>query len=376
VSYQTTYSSLANATFNAPIVTQPVTKVAHNANPEIKIGLGRGPFTRDQDDVDYWFWQGEDNTTYAVPFVGTVSFPVAIVTPLVAVSTPTVKANFFPKFTLTKKDGGYKVLSGLDLDNAIAAFSVSGNNLSWSMPATVDPGTTKPIIFGPLDWQVEQNVYFTAIFPVTLKDTTLGFAAVASADTPLPPDTNGIKYIKPIWLVYHCVLPGTMITLDDGTTLPIEKITSNHAVQIDESGASLAIRGNSIARHNGPVFRLTTRRREIVVSYGHVILSPDGPVAAHDLRSGEQIQTLDGPDEIVAIKTEPYHGLMYNLEINDPKSENGSTLYANGIRVGDMRMQASHRRLQQRSQKWLLSKVDPIFHQDCINHLALSDWRS
>lgn len=363
VSYQVPYANLAQ--LNAPTVTQPVTTAAHAANAMIKVGLGRGPVGQNKDDVDYWFWQGTGNTTYAVPFVGSVAFTDNIKTPL------TVGTNFFPSFSLTRTDGGYKLLSGTDLDNAIAGFAANGKTLSWSLPATADPATCKPILFGALNWQVESNVYFSAQFPVNLTNGQLAYAAVVSADTQ-PTTTVGITYIKPIWFVYHCVAPGTLITLGDGSTLPIEKITSAHAVRIDASGVSLAVRGNSVAPHKGVAYRMTTKGgRNLVMSHGHLVITAQGPVAAQDLHKGEQVLTLDGYDEITDLTSFAYDGLLYNLAVGDPNAENGNSLYANGILIGDMRMQADHRRAQSRCLKTLLSKIDPVFHQDCINHLAM-----
>lgn len=364
VNYQVPYSALAQ--LNAPNVTQPVTTPAHAANAMIKIGLGRGPVGQNKDDVDYWFWQGTSDTTYAVPFVGNVAFAINIATPL------KVSTSFFPRFALTRKDGGYKVLAGADLDNAVAGFSASGATLSWNLPATTDPATCKPILFGPLNWQVESNVYFDAQFPVLLTNGTLGYAAVVSNDQQ-PPTTQGITYIKPIWFVYHCVAPGTLVILHDGSTLPIEEITGAHSVRIDASGASMAVTANTVAPHRGKAYRMTTRNgRALVMSHGHLVITPHGPVTAQDLYRGEQILAVDGYDEISELVSFDYDGLLYNLGVGDPNAENGNTLYANGVLIGDMRMQGNHRRMQSRSVEILLSKIDPVFHEDCLNDLALS----
>jgi hypothetical protein len=364
VSYQVPYSQLAQ--LNAPTVTQPITTAPHAGNAMIKIGLGRGPIGQKKDDVDYWFWQGTSDTTYAVPFVGNVAFTTNIATPL------TVGTNFFPRFALTRMDGGFKLLAGADLDNAIAGFSVSGATLSWNLPANTDPATSKPILFGRLNWQVQSNVYFDAQFPVTLTNGTLGYAAVVSNDQQ-PLTTQGITYIKPIWFMYHCVAPGTLVILHDGSTLPIEQITGAHSVRIDASGASMAVTANTVAPHKGKAYRMTTKNgRALVMSHGHLVITPLGPVAAQDLYQGEQILAVDGHDEISDLVSFDYDGLLYNLGVGDPNAENGNTLYANGILIGDMRMQGNHRRTQSRSVKVLLSKIDPVFHEDCLNDLALS----
>jgi hypothetical protein len=359
VNYQVPQSALG--ALQMPTVTQPIVKPAHAANAMIKIGLGRGPAGQNKDDVDYWFWQGTNDTSYAVPFVGNVTFSANIRTPL------TAGTNFFPDFSLVRTDGGYKKLSGAPLDAAIAAFAANGAALNWSMPATDDPNTSKPINFGQLNWQVESNVYFNAQFPVTLTNNVLAYAAVVSADQQ-PVNDQGITYIKPLWFVYHCVAAGTQITLADGSTSPVEKITSSNSVQIDTSGKSLKVRGNTVARHRGIVYRLGTKSgRSLVMSYGHVILTNEGPVAAQDLQLGQMVQTLEGTEPITGLESFERDEMLFNMELDTGDATDGASLFANGIRVGDTVMQANYRRNRRRNLDVVLSRIDPMFHQDCIN---------
>ncbi|WP_193188885.1 Hint domain-containing protein [Nisaea sediminum] len=363
-SYQTTVNALGG--FEKPTVDQPKQTAAHVGNSAIKIGLGRGPIGQNKADVDYWFWQGTNDTTYAVPFVGNVNFPQNVDTPL------TVGTNFFPEFTLTRTDGGYKKLMGQGLTNAVNGFSVSGQTLSWRLPATNEAATTNPIVFGALNWQTESNVFLTAQFPATLADGTLGFAAVVSTDQ-TPPETIGTAYIKPIWFVYHCVAPGTLVTLDDGTTAKIEDISVGRKVRVGADGRALPVLANAVAPHRGEAFRLkTSAGRELTMSFGHLVLTPFGPLRAQDLVTGGEVLTEKGTEKIVSIEEIFYDGLFYNLEIDDPEADGGSTLFANGVQIGDMRMQADHRRSPYRDVKASLSRIDPDFHQDFLNHLSLA----
>lgn len=353
-----------------PTVTQPVQKPAHAGNPYIRIGLGRG--NGDTSDVDYWFWQGTSNTTYAVPLVGSVQFTSNMASPLV----PNQNLFIYGKLARAAgSGGGYYNIPPDSLTNFYNNCQASTpNTLAWNLPAGTSPSNSNPLIFGSIPWTSEVATYLFIQFQVLLQGTPIpAVAVIQSSDTPDNDPLDGVTNIKPLQFVYHCLAQGTLITLADGSTLPVESLTTGHVVRTGE-GQTLPVTSTWVAPHQGPVVRLETDAgHTLVMSHNHVVMTPQGPQMAGDLAEGGQVHVSGGTATITTARTEDFDGLLCNASLsapNQPADATRNTMFANGVQVCDFEVQTQHGRDRRADPDVVRASIDPVFLPDYENYLA------
>jgi hypothetical protein len=354
-----------------PQVTQPVQTQPHLSNPYIRIGLGRanGP----NSDVDYWFWQGTDNTQYAVPFVGTVQFTDPIVTPL----TPNTNFWVFGKLIRGPgSGGGYVNLPAAALTNIYNNCQIiNPTTLQWSLPAgTSQSNQGNPIIFGSVNWSTTAVTYLYMQFNVSLQGQAFpAVAVVQSSDNPDIDPLDGVKNIKPIQFLYTCLAAGTLITLADGSKAKVEDLTLEHTVRTNDSGGTLRVTTTTVARHRGKAVHIVTDGgHDLILSHSHVLPTSDGPRTAHELKVGDILNVEGGKATITQKVDEAFEGLLCNVSLSEPNVRIGAeenTLFANGIQVCDYEVQISHERVHRTNKDVVLAAIDPIFHPDYLNYL-------
>jgi len=141
--------------------------------------------------------------------------------------------------------------------------------------------------------------------------------------------------------IRHCLAKGTLVTMADGTTLPIEQLNNTHTVLSGEF-ATLPVRATSQAPAS------LDETLTIAGASGHLLTLSDGcvvwtsaePLQAGELKIGDTIITLKGTDTISSIERRAYNGILYNLHLSNgeqpgPMSVSGTNFFANGILVGD-----------------------------------------
>ncbi len=347
-----------------PVITQPVQKPNHQTEPYIEIGLGRGLGDQYKDDLDYWFWQHTSNLTFAVPFVGNVTF-----TGNIKALTP----DHFSLFvTLAKKDGGYKTLTGNELDAVRERYSISSQKvLSWNLPWAEKEADCHPIIFGMLNWASDSVTYFTCTMMVDIEgQQEPAYASVSSLDMPDEDQNDGVLYIKPIQWQYHCLAEGTEIVMADESVLKIEELNSNHSVMTGNKGTTLPVRSTFVGSHKGPARKITTEDNHVLtLSECHIVMTPEGPCQAKRLNIGDTILVKEGTAKIRSNELIEFDGFLYNIKLGNSVDHkemidsNDTQMFANGILVGDQQMQNSYDKWYQ-TEEVVLKSIDPDFHTD------------
>jgi len=164
----------------------------------------------------------------------------------------------------------------------------------------------------------------------------------------------------------------------DGSTRAVESFTADHHEQVRSGEGSVrVVLGTTQGTEPRPLVRLKTDQgHDLLVTRTHPIVAPGRIVLAMDLKAGQQVLTEEGHATLVSVSAEPYGGQVYNLRIGDDDDARAgrSTLYANGILVGDLRMQ-SHHELQELERRrgdpeHLLKRLAPEWHEDFRLHLA------
>jgi hypothetical protein len=366
--------SFKRLTTSDPVVTQPVQKPQHASNPYIIIGLARG--LGNQADVDYWFWQNDPNNfTLAVPLVGNVQFDAPI-----QQLNPGTTINLF--FNLAKAGGGQASIqpNSATMAQIYQRFSISNTNnqiLQWNLPATNDQSTTYPVIFGQTDWAADTVTYFTCNMTVNLVGQPLpSYASIMSVDNTSQDPIDGTAFIKPIQFVWHCLAQGTGITMADGSTRKIEDLVGGEIVRVDNKGGTLAVRATFAAPHRGPAVKVTMADgKQLVLSQGHVVVMADGSVRlVQELSAGDSLTVLDGTGKVATVEQIEHEGILYNLSLGsyeEAKSllPDGTTMFANGVLVGDHQMQTVTRIRRKTHPEAVRAAIDPIFLKDYESHL-------
>jgi hypothetical protein len=357
-----------------PYVSAPVKTEKKSGDPNIRIGLGRGPATQPKDDVDYWFWQQQDNTTYAVPLVGQVDFAAPIATPLSINVTGYLARGKGDPNPLIK--GGIEKLPDDQKTNIINHCQVAGNRLRWSLPggSVKDPNNPgSPIIWGKLPWSSDEVVQLLIQFEVQLQGQR--FPALAAIQSSSRPDSNprdGVATIPPLEFIYHCIAADARIALANGSERRLDEIDQQVAVRSAGDGSDLEIVSTWAANHRGPAIRLDAGGRELVLSGNHLVLTPGGPRRADSLSAGETINVANGTAELNAAEVVQYDGVLANLSFSYPSERVDparNSMLANGIAVCDRAAQTQFQAELRDDPERILSVLDPMFHEDFRNYL-------
>lgn len=347
-----------------PSVKQPVPK---NPNAKaITIGLSRGVGNRDN--VDYWFNQQLwDDRTVMVPLQGKVTFHSPITQPLIP------NNNIVINLGVAMATGGLKVDPEDVYRQVYPYFTVDPNDpctLLFNKPAPTDPKSIdngNPIVFGKAPWSSDTIVYFYCNIAVKTQNSGNLFvnASILSSDFPDWDPLDGILHIKPFNFTWHCLATGTMITLADGREAAVEELVGGEEVLVNTNGDKLAIAATYVGKHDGPVYKLTTEQGNVLtLSDCHVVGTPTGFKLAMELHVGDQVMTSKGPAVLTAVEEIDYDGYMINLELAAPEEQSDTTMFANGIWVGDKAMQSHFFRTHFRSDELVQQRLPEDFNKD------------
>jgi hypothetical protein len=334
----------------------------------VMIGLSRGFNNPGQNsDIDYWFWQGQwDNTTLLVPLQGNMKFAYPI--------SPLSNANPALRFYLARTEGGMSDLIAQQTAKYLPQFTIDptdNTNLKFTLLAgNQDAGNA--INFGRSPWVSDTQTFFTGMVTVTLRGPTgptSGWATIMSVNNPtVQPPVDGVGYTWPIIYVWHCLVEGTMITMEDGSKRAVETLNSGDVVR---SGSGTRTVVATLAQpHTGVVYRLTTSGGSTLVGSGsHPIITPNGAAQLQQLREGLEVCTTRGVETISAIETLEQHDAgLFNLWLDRTEGPPDETyMYAEDILVGDYLVQV---RLLD------LPEVDPDKFRETLPALMRTDFES
>jgi hypothetical protein len=153
---------------------------------------------------------------------------------------------------------------------------------------------------------------------------------------------------------WGCLPAGTEISLDGGKSTLIENITEADMVLASSSMEPMEVRKLMRGTEVGHLVQIEDEfgHRLAMTKEHPVPLVGREPVLASELESGELVWTAQGVGRIVSVELVEYDGLVYNFEVEQQAERytNASTMFANGILVGDgkMQKQLSQQRIEQR----------------------------
>lgn len=351
-----------NAAAN-PVVTAPVQypgRQTGNLNA-IVIGLSRGYNSpSNNSDIDYWFWQNQwQNTTLLMPLQGSMKF----LYPIAPLNANNPKLEFY----LARKEGGMSELKATNVQQYLKYFSIDPSDstkLNFSLMAT---GTTAggAINFGLSPWVADTSTYFTCRITVNFNNPQFGqgWSSILSTTTNNPKPVLGLTYIKPVVYVWHCMVEGTLITMADGSTKPVETLDSGDVVR--SGGTTRKVLATLAQPHWGTVYTIHLHGGQNLTCSGtHPVMTPGGAVQASTLQAGQQVLTDGGTGTVANITTYEQQGQgLFNLWL-DPTSAGQTIMVANGIVVGDYQIQVALIEASERQPELVRARLPERLHRD------------
>jgi hypothetical protein len=241
-------------------------------------------------------------------------------------------------------------------------------------PATSETDNGRPLVFVPAPWDTSEATFLFLQFKVNIENQALpAVATILSSKKKDSDPMDGTTTILPIEFVFHCIAADSEITLADGSTEAIQKLTTEHSVR-DSNGEARPVVSTVIGNHDGPVLRLTVdSERELLLSHNHLVITPEGPIPARELAVGDVVCVDGGTAPLAGIAEEQYTGLLCNASLSvsgEPTDPGRNALLANGILVGDYELQVQTYRARREDSEWVLAQLDPMYHEDYRNHMA------
>ncbi|MEM9544899.1 MAG: Hint domain-containing protein [Bacteroidota bacterium] len=180
-----------------------------------------------------------------------------------------------------------------------------------------------------------------------------------------------------IQVVQGCLANGTQITMADGSKRNIENFNGMGSEEVlAGDGSSHTVSANTVGVEFIPMYEINTDNgKSVLMSSKHAVPTARGVVLAKHLKVGDELTTMAN-GEPVAAKISSIDRVEYTDEVHNlitgtvAEGEAGTTtMYANDVLVGDLRMQVYHseRKREIHTLEELLQDVDEAWHEDVTN---------
>lgn len=286
-----------------------------------------------------------------MPLVGEIDYGFPIVLDPVETGKPLASERSYHISLSLAHDGGR--CTDVGVNDAVTNFwdfvtvkngAASNSVLAWNIPQAN---------FGSRCFQHQERSNFNLNVSVQVDTGAQNSGRVIGAAFITPAGAGnfspGSATMPQVRFAYSCLAEGTQISLADGTTMDVESVGLDTLVS--SPAADLYVTNSSIGVERIPMVRVRDDQgHSLLLTEGHPIITPNGPVMAGELSVGDRISTDSGTATLTFVGREDYAGKVHNLNLgNDRHSASteamydalpeGATMYANGILVGDGRMQ-------------------------------------
>lgn len=356
-------------------------QIQHGGNSFIWIAVGRNQATTPPQNTDYRFVEPNQvlqNPYPIIPFNGTVPLNKSI--NFAGITTQNVVTQLY----IDDGNGGtypsYRDANYTSDSYFTGAFhqNTTPNTMAWNfLYDTLGYANTKSIVYTPaligFGDEIDSYFYFQfANIPYTDGSVAPTFY-VCSVNTPGTQSLN-CTTIPIIFFWWHCLVKGTLVTLENGTQLPIEKLNETHRVKTLKGSLAVAatVQGWRTSKKN-KIYKLTTANgKSITASAAHMVFtSPDKCRAVRHLVAGDPILTESGPSTVAFIEQINHENLFYGLALGNPAElaspgfpTNLAGYYAGGILNGDQFTVRHHIKEANHDLNFILPKINPALHVD------------
>jgi hypothetical protein len=363
-------------------VTAPV-KLLPNTKP-IRIGLAR---TGNYQDCDYRYQENTnfENPCLLVPFTGEAHLGEQI---------ECESSGRIPGLRVQTRIYSLSTLGYVDCMETLAQLiqRVTVPNpasdrtlLKWVYPYDQKSQAQSESIHYQYLAQTRETVsafFFQFTVPVLNAVEPTKVFSVCSKDWPDRP-SQYCQMIEDLEFWWHCIAAGSLVTLADGSTLPIEQVDSSVRVRTGAGEGSLAVEATWHGYHQdsdgslGGVRHLVTEGgRELILTAQHPVITPAGPVMALDLRPGAEVVTVAGVERVRSCEPAEHRGRFHNLKLGDAEDRAAGrgllakSFFANGVAVGDHECMASYYRAARHDPDYMLARLPAEQHTDYLSALA------
>ncbi|BDH45580.1 hypothetical protein TUM12370_16240 [Salmonella enterica subsp. enterica serovar Choleraesuis] len=355
---QTVYGAEIIATQGYPQLIKNISPTNVNAKKEIKICL-----TREASDCDYRTTNFND---VRIPIEGYINFFGNIDT-----SGGVVKDGFNSIYLIRERAGGSPITPSGDMNIFHNGKTiVSGSKLSWNLDW---------LKFNKADFDSGERVYYVFKVGISVAGKRI-ISFITNAPESIAPGQKLLNTVvlEPMQIVYGCLEKHTLILMADGRQKPICEVQSGEWVLSQDERllrVEDVITGNESRsikiRFTGP----DNAPAELITSTGHPICTDRGIVMAQELTTTHLLMSVTGPCVIseVLASADPIDVYNLHLSTDDPvadKLHGRSTMYANGVLVGDIQMQYRCEDEYHQRPVNVLEKLPEEWHQDYKNYLA------
>jgi hypothetical protein len=198
-----------------------------------------------------------------------------------------------------------------------------------------------------------------------------------SSNGAINPNQPWFAQVPQITVFQGCFAAGTQITLPDGSTRKIEQFKGDGSETVLKSadGTAINVAGTGDGVEEKPMIRIVDNAgHSLLITETHAVVTGRGPTLAREVRVGDTVYTQQGPSKVKSISREVYTQKVHHLFLGDmtQAAAGQSTMFANGILVGDMWMQQeAFRKAQERgfSRQDVLGRLPRAWHGDYLNSL-------
>jgi hypothetical protein len=386
------YADTAVATDSAIQCT--VTAPASATNNMIEIAVGRTIGYPPPTGTDYVYYEptNETNNAYLIaPFVGNVALSGSV--DITSLSASDISSSIYVTYTNNSPaPAEVGIASTYTTGTKIkAAFSIGSapNILQWSFPYDqLGYASTNSIVYvngASLNNQAYSCFYFAFNSIPLIGGGVAPAFFVCSTNTPGESSIN-CTVIKDLTYYYHCLAKGTLVTLEDGSTIPIEQVNERLRVKTGVDGASLAVYATVLGKHGSdPVTGsrdicrvITANGKSIVVTQSHMLfMTPDKCRMVAHLAAGDTVVTDEGMTTILSIEPIVYDDIFYGLVLGNTveKSQKDfpvhkTNFYAGGILCADEQTMRARSRADFHDPEYMLPRIKAELRQDYSSALS------
>lgn len=364
-------------------VTDPVISQSHPPIDACIIAVGRvqGSPTGNADYI-YLEQKNYDQPFLITPFTGSMALPADpdlssltiddLATGIIMVNTDG-STTTIPRATQFTTD--QKMLNGVKQ-------GTPSNMLTWSYPFDgLNKGnngyaTTNSLVYNTSNLATEKISYFYFMFNIPLSGgLPPAKFYVCSKDSPEEPSMNCTR-IANMEFYWHCAAKGTLVTMEDGSHLPIEKITNAHRVKTAH-GKSLSVSATVLGMHASKagetgaraIYKLTTENGKTITASGcHTIcLINNSYRMIHEVTANDTVLTDEGESKVKSIEPIAHEGMFYGLVLGSEEEKkksdfphNHAAFFAGGIQCGDHQAMKYHSSAQHCDQHYMNARLKGV----------------
>lgn len=306
----------------------------------------------DRSNADCDYFKENTNQQIRMPLKGRITFSSAITpSPTDSTKPKLDPALYINSISMGNDGGGCPALSAEQfLAHPNTRIVGGGKGLEWD----IDWAN-----YGPPEacFKNQDKVHLFFVLPVYLNGFTRALPVALK-----PASYNGSYDPTLLSFRFSCLAAGTKIRLVDGSNRAIETISNHESIRSRIAGsmrasnglqlaslpnAPLSVVDRSIGVETLPMVRLVDAQgHSLLLTEGHPVFTDHGPILAGKLQKGDVVLTEGGPSRLTEVAREPYGGKVYNLKLGTgdelaafPGAQ--TSMFANGILVGDNRMQTA-----------------------------------